>query len=86
MDPTLDQWKELIDVILAKKHFVFLDSAYQGFASGDLDKDAQALRLMERLGVPFLACQSFAKVRCSSPRLSLTLRVTPTSIRLSTDL
>lgn len=29
MDPNPEQWKELIEVILNKKHFIFLDSAYQ---------------------------------------------------------
>lgn len=46
-----------MDVILAKKHFAFLDCAYQGFASGDLDDDAWAVREMERRGIPMLVCQ-----------------------------
>ncbi|KAG6850528.1 hypothetical protein H0H93_012144 [Arthromyces matolae] len=42
VDPTEGQWKGIAQLILAKKHFVFFDCAYQGFASGDLDKDAWA--------------------------------------------
>jgi aspartate aminotransferase len=40
----------------------FLDSAYQGFASGDAERDASMLRLFVRRGtVPVLLAQSFAK-------------------------
>lgn len=44
-DPTQDQWKGILEVVKRKKHFVAFDSAYQGFASGDLERDAFALRL-----------------------------------------
>ena len=44
-------------VFLAKKHYAFFDSAYQGFASGDLDRDAGAVRHFVSLGVPMLVCQ-----------------------------
>eukprot|EP01024_Parvocaulis_polyphysoides_P026797 TRINITY_DN24383_c0_g2_i1.p2 TRINITY_DN24383_c0_g2~~TRINITY_DN24383_c0_g2_i1.p2 ORF type:complete len:208 (-),score=19.46 TRINITY_DN24383_c0_g2_i1:295-918(-) len=39
----------------------FFDSAYQGFASGDLDKDAAALRLFASNDMELLLAQSFAK-------------------------
>jgi aspartate aminotransferase len=45
----------------AKNHITFFDSAYQGFASGDLDKDAFAIRLWTELGAEFFIAQSFAK-------------------------
>ncbi|KAG8764308.1 Aspartate aminotransferase, cytoplasmic [Ceratobasidium sp. 423] len=61
VDPTPEQWKEIADVVLEKGHYAFFDSAYQGFASGDLDKDAAALRYFVSRGVPLLVCQSFAK-------------------------
>ncbi|KDQ60719.1 hypothetical protein JAAARDRAFT_31694 [Jaapia argillacea MUCL 33604] len=61
VDPTKDQWKKIADVVLEKKHYVFFDSAYQGFASGDLDNDAWAVRYFVERGVPLLICQSFAK-------------------------
>jgi aspartate aminotransferase len=35
--------------------------AYQGFASGDPEEDAWAVRLFERRGMELLVCQSFAK-------------------------
>ncbi|KAF9333524.1 Aspartate aminotransferase, cytoplasmic [Linnemannia elongata] len=40
VDPTPDQWKQIADVMEARGHFTFFDTAYQGFASGSLDKDA----------------------------------------------
>ncbi|KAJ7470659.1 aspartate amino-transferase [Mycena latifolia] len=61
VDPTPEQWKTIAEVMLAKKHYAFLDCAYQGFASGDLDKDAWALRYFVEQGVALLVCQSFAK-------------------------
>mmetsp|Transcript_619 Transcript_619/g.1228 ORF Transcript_619/g.1228 Transcript_619/m.1228 type:complete len:210 (+) Transcript_619:1-630(+) len=38
-----------------------MDSAYQGYASGSLDKDAFAIRLFVSLGFELFLCQSFAK-------------------------
>lgn len=61
VDPTPEQWENIADLFLEKKHFAFFDCAYQGFASGDLDKDASAVRYFEQRGVPMLVCQSFAK-------------------------
>jgi aspartate aminotransferase len=39
----------------------YFDSAYQGFASGDLDKDAWAIRYYIEQGFQMLISQSFAK-------------------------
>ncbi|KAG8795351.1 Aspartate aminotransferase, cytoplasmic, partial [Serendipita sp. 405] len=61
VDPTTEQWEKIADLFLEKKHFAFFDCAYQGFASGDLDRDASAVRYFEQRGVPMLVCQSFAK-------------------------
>jgi aspartate aminotransferase len=61
VDPTQEQWKKVADIMLAKKHFAFFDCAYQGFASGNLDNDAWAIRHFIEVGVPLLVCQSFAK-------------------------
>lgn len=57
VDPTAEQWQSLVELFLRKKHFAFFDSAYQGFATGDLDRDAQAVRLFAEKGVPMLVCQ-----------------------------
>ncbi|KAF8844584.1 aspartate aminotransferase [Paxillus ammoniavirescens] len=61
VDPTREQWKELAEVIIAKNHYAFFDCAYQGFASGDLNNDAWAVRYFADKEVPMLVCQSFAK-------------------------
>ncbi|KAG0145402.1 hypothetical protein CROQUDRAFT_658713 [Cronartium quercuum f. sp. fusiforme G11] len=61
VDPTREQWAELADVFISKGHYAFFDCAYQGFASGDLDNDAWAVRHFVERNVPLLVCQSFAK-------------------------
>lgn len=61
VDPSQEQWKELVELFAQKQHFAFFDCAYQGFASGDADKDAFAVRLFEAKRIPMLVCQSFAK-------------------------
>lgn len=44
-----------------RKLFVFFDSAYQGFASGSLDKDAWAIRHFVSEGFELFVAQSFSK-------------------------
>ncbi|KAK0353510.1 aspartate transaminase aat1 [Friedmanniomyces endolithicus] len=61
VDPTETQWKAISDAVKEGGHYPFFDMAYQGFASGDTDKDAFALRYFVEQGhLPCLA-QSFAK-------------------------
>jgi aspartate/tyrosine/aromatic aminotransferase len=57
VDPTRAQWEAVADVVLRKGHYAFFDCAYQGFASGDLDADAWAVRYFVQRGVPLLVCQ-----------------------------
>ena len=61
VDPTQDQWKELAVLLKEKSHFPFFDCAYQGFASGDLAKDAWAVRYFVAQGFELCIAQSFAK-------------------------
>ncbi|GAA5891350.1 hypothetical protein JCM6882_004666 [Rhodosporidiobolus microsporus] len=61
VDPTREQWAEIAKVFKEKKHFAFFDCAYQGFASGDLDNDAWAVRHFVSASIPLLVCQSYAK-------------------------
>lgn len=61
MDPTLEQWARIAAVIRKKRHLPFFDSAYQGFASGDLDKDASAVRFFAKEGFEMIIAQSYAK-------------------------
>uniref|UniRef100_A0A673G7A4 Aspartate aminotransferase n=1 Tax=Sinocyclocheilus rhinocerous TaxID=307959 RepID=A0A673G7A4_9TELE len=60
-DPTQDQWKQIADVMKRKSLFAFFDSAYQGFASGNLDKDAWAVRYFVSQGFELFCAQSFSK-------------------------
>jgi aspartate/tyrosine/aromatic aminotransferase len=57
VDPTVEQWNIIADAMLKKKHYAFFDAAYQGFASGDLDRDAAAVRIFVLRGVPMLVAQ-----------------------------
>ncbi|KAI5452439.1 Aspartate aminotransferase, cytoplasmic [Naganishia albida] len=61
VDPTAEQWETLAELFLRKGHYAFFDSAYQGFATGDLDRDSGSVRLFASKKIPMLVCQSFAK-------------------------
>jgi len=61
VDPRPEQWKELSEVIKKRDLLVFFDMAYQGFASGDIDKDAWAVRHFIEQGHNIVLSQSFAK-------------------------
>ncbi|XP_037960412.1 aspartate aminotransferase, mitochondrial [Teleopsis dalmanni] len=61
VDPTKEQWRELSQVIKKKNLYPYFDMAYQGFASGDVDHDAQAIRIFEADGHQYCLSQSFAK-------------------------
>ena len=61
VDPTRDQWREISKIVRAKKHFPFFDCAYQGFASGNLENDAWAVRYFVEQGFELCIAQSFAK-------------------------
>ncbi|KAK1166545.1 aspartate aminotransferase, cytoplasmic [Acipenser oxyrinchus oxyrinchus] len=60
-DPTPDEWKQIAEIMERKKLFAFFDSAYQGFASGDLQKDAWAVRYFVSKGFELFCAQSFSK-------------------------
>jgi aspartate aminotransferase len=84
VDPTPEQWEKIADLFIQKKHFAFFDCAYQGFASGDLDKDASAVcvylssqtltdygfqvRYFEKRNVPMLVCQVCLLLLVGLPR------------------
>ncbi|CAH0722943.1 unnamed protein product, partial [Brenthis ino] len=61
IDPTQEQWEKIADVMEERKLFPFFDSAYQGFASGDLDRDAWAVRYFVQRGFELVCAQSYAK-------------------------
>lgn len=61
VDPKPEQWAELSELIKKRKLYPFFDMAYQGFASGDINKDAYAVRLFAKEGHQFALAQSYAK-------------------------
>ncbi|KAI9802485.1 MAG: hypothetical protein M1825_002870 [Sarcosagium campestre] len=61
IDPTKAQWQQISDTIKQGQHFAFFDMAYQGFASGDTDTDAFAVRHFIKEGHNIVLAQSFAK-------------------------
>ena len=61
-DPSQEQWKEIAGVVKQNGIFPIFDSAYLGFNSGSVDKDAWAIRhFVEDLGLEASICLSFAK-------------------------
>ncbi|KAI4377638.1 hypothetical protein MLD38_015234 [Melastoma candidum] len=61
VDPTPEQWEQIRQLIRSKQLLPFFDSAYQGFASGSLDADAQSVRSFVADGGECLVAQSYAK-------------------------
>jgi len=61
VDPSPDQWAAISEVLKKKEALPFFDMAYQGFASGDVGRDAQAVRHFSAQGHNILLAQSFAK-------------------------
>lgn len=61
VDPTEEQWEGIRKVIRSKQQLPFFDCAYQGFASGSLDKDAYAVRTFVADGGECFIAQSYAK-------------------------
>ncbi|EGF78669.1 hypothetical protein BATDEDRAFT_37247 [Batrachochytrium dendrobatidis JAM81] len=61
VDPSQEQWIELGKIAKAKNITPFFDMAYQGFASGDTNVDAFAVRHFVAQGHKILLAQSFSK-------------------------
>ncbi|PIO63670.1 aminotransferase, class I/II [Teladorsagia circumcincta] len=61
VDPSKEQWKKISEICKKNELFVFFDMAYQGFASGDVDGDAYAVRYFIDQGHNICLAQSFAK-------------------------
>lgn len=61
VDPTEEQWLKIAEAVKEGDHYPFFDMAYQGFASGDTNKDAFALRHFIKEGLRPCLAQSFAK-------------------------
>jgi len=61
VDPSVENWKEISALFKEKGHFALFDMAYQGFATGDTERDAQAIRIFLNDGHQIACSQSFAK-------------------------
>lgn len=61
VDPTFEQWQKIAEVMKQRKLVPYFDSAYQGFASGDLIQDAKPIRYFAENNFDMLVSQSFAK-------------------------
>ncbi|PBC29766.1 aspartate aminotransferase, cytoplasmic [Apis cerana] len=60
-DPTPEQWEKIADIVEENYLFPVFDTAYQGFASGNIDKDAYVVRRFAERGIEFMCTQSFSK-------------------------
>lgn len=64
LDPSKEEWLQIIDKLAQNDHLPLFDSAYQGFASGDLELDSFSIRTAvnsKKFSAPIVICQSFAK-------------------------
>lgn len=61
VDPTPHDWAKIAEVMKFNNLFPFFDTAYQGFASGDLAKDGASMRYFLKEGFQMVVAQSFAK-------------------------
>ena len=46
-DPTFEQWKQIASICKERDLRPIFDTTYQGFVSGDWDKDAEGLRYFQ---------------------------------------
>jgi aspartate aminotransferase len=61
VDPNDKQWEDILEIVKRKNLYSAFDSAYQGFASGDLERDAYSLKLFQEHTDDIMLFQSFAK-------------------------
>lgn len=61
VDPSNEQWLEILQVVLTRNFFPFFDNAYQGFVSGCVHRDAFAVRTFAEAGLEMVVACSFAK-------------------------
>ncbi|XP_065848344.1 aspartate aminotransferase, cytoplasmic-like [Euphorbia lathyris] len=62
IDPTLEQWEKIRQLIRLKGLLPFFDCAYQGFVSGNLNTDAQSIQMFVADGGECLVAQSYSKI------------------------
>ncbi|WP_266180290.1 aromatic amino acid transaminase [Dyella humicola] len=61
VDPTAEQWKQVVALVKARGLMPFIDMAYQGFDKG-IEADAMAVRLFAESGIEsFVVANSYSK-------------------------
>lgn len=60
-DLTKNEWEELLNLCINKRLYIVIDLAYLGFASGNVEKDSTAIRLLNSKFYPSLVCTSYSK-------------------------
>jgi aspartate aminotransferase, mitochondrial len=86
IDPTEEQWKKISEAIRKQGVLTLFDFAYQGFASGDIDRDAFPIRQFAADGNEMLVCQSFSKNFGIYSTRTGTLSITTASVEESDNL
>lgn len=60
VDPTPEQWKEIVSIVREGDLVAFVDIAYQGFAEG-IEADSAVVRAFAASGAQFFVASSFSK-------------------------
>jgi aromatic-amino-acid transaminase len=60
VDPTIDEWGQILEVVQHRSLLPIFDCAYQGFAEG-VDEDMAGVRLFLQAGIPMAVCYSYSK-------------------------
>ncbi|MCJ7590796.1 MAG: aspartate/tyrosine/aromatic aminotransferase [Woeseiaceae bacterium] len=60
LDPSVEDWQAIADIIVDRKLIPFIDSAYQGFGE-DLDRDAYPIRLLAERVPEMMVANSCSK-------------------------
>lgn len=61
VDPSMKEWNLIMTIFRNKNHLAFFDAAYQGFTTGDLDKDSYSVRLFAENNINCIIAQSYSK-------------------------
>jgi len=61
VDPSHEQWASILGLIQQRGLVAWFDSAYQGFASGSVERDRFAVEEAAKRGMEIFSSQSFAK-------------------------
>jgi aspartate aminotransferase len=60
-DPSKAEWDAISQKVKEKNHLILFDNAYQGYASGDAERDAYAVRKFVEDGHNVIVSQSYSK-------------------------